>query len=57
MVLKMKFLHFLHLHRLHFFLQCQQQYQTVRLEVLNGIYNVDPKIRSLPDDKLSHLLL
>ena len=43
--------------RLHFFLQCQQQYQTVRLEVLNGIYNVDPKIRNLSNDKLLHLLL
>ena len=41
---------------LHFLLQCQQ-YQTIRLELLNSIYNLHPKIRKLSNDKLSHLLL
>ena len=40
---------------LHFLLQCQQ-YQTVRLELLNSIYNFDPKIRNMSNDKLLHLL-
>ena len=40
---------------LHFLLQCQQ-YQT-RLELLNSIYNLVPKIRTLSIDKLLHLLL
>ena len=41
---------------LHFLLQCQQ-YQTIRLELLNSIYNLDPKIRKLSNDKLLHLFL
>ena len=41
---------------IHFLLQCQQ-YQTIRLELLNSIYNLDPKIRDLSNDKLLHLLL
>ena len=41
---------------LHFLLQCQQ-YQTSRLELLNSIYNLDPKIRNLSNDKCLHLLL
>ena len=41
---------------LHFLLQCQQ-YQTIRLELLNSIYNLDPNIRKLSNDKLLHLLL
>ena len=40
---------------LHFLLQCQQ-YQRIA-ELLNSIYNLDPKIRNLPNDKLLHLLL
>ena len=40
---------------LHFLLQCQQ-YQT-RLELLNSIYNLVPKVRKLSIDKLLHLLL
>ena len=35
---------------LHFLLQCQE-YQTIRLEPLNGIYNLDPKIKKLSNDK------
>ena len=35
---------------LHFPLQCQQ-YQTIRLELLNSIY-LDPKIRNLSNNKL-----
>ena len=35
---------------LHFLLQCQE-YQTIRLEPLNGIYNLDPKIKELSNDK------
>ena len=38
---------------LHFLLQCQQ-YQTIRLELLNSIYNLDPKIRNLSYGKLLH---
>ena len=41
---------------LHFLLQCQQ-YQTIKLELLKSIYNLDPKIRKLSNDKLLHLLL
>ena len=41
---------------LHFLLQCQQ-YQAIRLELLNSIYNLDPKIRNLFTDKLLHFLL
>ena len=41
---------------LHFLLQCQQ-YQTIRLELLNSIYNLDPKVMDLSNDKLLHLLL
>ena len=41
---------------LHFLLQCQQ-YQTISLELLKSIYNLDPKIKSLSNDKLLHLLL
>ena len=41
---------------LHFLLQCQQ-YQKIRLELLNSIYNLDPKIRKLSNDKLLHLFL
>ena len=41
---------------LHFLLQCQQ-YQTIRLVLLNSIYNLDPKIRKLSNDNLLHLLL
>ena len=40
---------------LHFLLQCQK-YQTIRLELLNSIYNLEPKIRKLPNGKLLHLL-
>ena len=39
---------------LHFLLQCQQ-YQKIRLELLNSIYNLDPKIRKLSNDKFLHL--
>ena len=38
---------------LHFLLQCQQ-YQIIRLELPNGIYNLDPKIRKLSNDKRLH---
>ena len=41
---------------LHFLLQ-RQQYQTIRLVLLNSIYNLDPKIRKLSNDKFLHLLL
>ena len=41
---------------LHFFLQ-YQQYQTIRLELFNSIYNLDLKIRNLSNDKILHLLL
>ena len=41
---------------LHFLLKCQQ-YQTIRLELLNIIYNLDPKIRNLTHDNILHLLL
>ena len=41
---------------LHFLLQ-GKQYQTIRLELLNSIYNVDPKIRKLSNDKILHLSL
>ena len=41
---------------LHFLLQCQQ-YQTIRLELLNSIYDLDSEIRTLSNDKLLHLLL
>ena len=41
---------------LHFLLQCQQC-QTIRLEVLNSIYNLGPRTRNLSNDKLLHLLL
>ena len=41
---------------LHFFLQWQQ-HQTIRLELLYSIYNLDPKIRNLSNDKLLHLLI
>ena len=40
----------------HFLLQCQQ-YQTIRLELLNSIYNLDPKVKNLSNNKLLHLLL
>ena len=40
---------------LHFLLQLQQ-YQTIRLEIFNSIYNLDHKIRNLSNDKLLHLL-
>ena len=39
---------------LQFLWQCQQ-YQTIKLELLNSIYNLDPKIRKLSNDKLLHL--
>ena len=35
---------------LHFLLQCQQ-YQTIRLELLNSIYNLDPNIRKINRNK------
>ena len=35
---------------LHFLLQCQG-YQTIRLESLNSIYKLDPKIKKLSNDK------
>ena len=35
---------------LQFLLQCQQ-YQTIRLELLNSIYNLDPNIMNLSNDK------
>ena len=41
---------------LHFLLQCQQ-YQTIRLELPNSIYNLDPKIKNLSNKKLLHLSL
>ena len=41
---------------LHFLLQCQQ-YQTIRLKLINSIYNLDPKERNLSNDKLLNLLL
>ena len=41
---------------LHFLLQCQQ-YSTIRLELLNSIHNVDPKIKKLSSEKRLHLLL
>ena len=41
---------------LQFFLQCQQ-YQTITLELLNSIYNLDPQIYKLYINKLLHLLL
>ena len=41
--------------KLHFLLQCQQ-YQTIRLELINSIYYLDPKIRNLSNDKLLNLL-
>ena len=41
---------------LHFLLQCQL-YQTIRVELLNSIYNLNPKIRKLSNDKLLQLLL
>ena len=41
---------------LHFLLQCQQ-YSTIRLELLNSIHNVDPKIKKLSNEKRLHLLL
>ena len=41
---------------LNLLLQCQQ-YQTIELELINSIYNLDPKIRILSNDKILHLLL
>ena len=41
---------------LHFLLQCQQ-YQTIRLELHTSIYNLDPKIRNLSNNKILYLLL
>ena len=41
---------------LHFLFQCQQ-YQTIRLELPKNIYNLDPNIRKLSNDKLLRLLL
>ena len=41
---------------LHFLLQCQQP-QTIRLELLDSIYNLDPKIRNLSNDKPLHFLI
>ena len=32
-----------------------QQYRTIRLELLHSIYNLDPKIRNLSNEKLLHL--
>ena len=40
----------------HFLLQCQQ-YQTIWLELFNSIYNLDPNIRKLFNDKYLHLFL
>ena len=40
---------------LHFLLQCQQ-YQKIRLQLLNSIYDLVPKIKNLSNDKLLHLL-
>ena len=41
---------------LQFLLQCWQ-YQTIRLELVNRIYNLDLKVRTLSNDKPFHLLL
>ena len=41
---------------LQFFLQCQL-FQTITLELLTSIYNLDPKIYNLYNYKLLHLLL
>ena len=41
---------------LHFLLQCQQ-YHAIRLELLNSIYNLDPKIENLFNNKLLHSVL
>ena len=41
---------------LHFLLP-YQQYQTLRLELLNSIYNLDHKISNFSNDKLLQLLL
>ena len=41
---------------LHFLLK-SQQYQTIKLELHNSIYNVHPKIKNLSDDKRLPLLL
>ena len=40
---------------LHFLLQFQH-YQTLRSELFNSIYNLEPNIRKLSNDKLLHLL-
>ena len=40
---------------LQFLWQCQH-YQTIKLELLNSIYNLDPKIKKWSNDKLLHLL-
>ena len=41
---------------LHILLQCKQ-YQTIRLELLNSNYNLDPMTRILSNDKLLHLFI
>ena len=40
---------------LHFLLQCQK-YQTMRLELLNSIHNLDLKTRILSNDKILRIL-
>ena len=39
------------------FLSQWQQYQAITLELLNSIYNLDPKMKNLSNDKVLHLLL
>ena len=41
---------------LHFLFQCQQ-YQTVRLHLLNSTYNLDPNIRNLSNEKTFALIV
>ena len=41
---------------LHFLLEWQQ-YQTIRLGLINSTYKLDPKIRNLSNDKLLKLFL